>query len=76
MSSLSYTSYVDRPTHEVQTRLRDADLGSAHLEITPFVDRTRIVVRHPWDDRDPASRRTSTLAATRVAMRVNELAAA
>ncbi len=76
MTSLSYTSYVDRSPEEVRTRLHGAEVGEGDLEITPFVDRTRIVVRHPWDDRDQTSRRMSTLAATRLAMRVNELAAA
>lgn len=76
MTVLSYTSYIDRSTDEVRTRLAGTDLGRADLEISPFVDRTRIVVRYPWDDGDQSSRRASTLAATRLAMRVNELAAA
>ena len=76
MTILSYTSYVHHSTDDVRGRLRDAHVSDADLEITPFVDRTRIVLRYPWDETDESTRRASTLAATRLAMRITELAAA
>jgi len=77
MSTITFTSYVDADTTEVESRVSgsagEAPDGAV-VRVEPFVDRSQLVVTVPWSDTNEADRSTSTLKAARFMRAIERMA--
>lgn len=79
MTTISFTCYIDATAEEVESRLAAAAVTApdgAVVDVADFVDRSRVVVRFPWDAESETAKAQSTLAATRFARTLDRVVTA